>query len=50
MPSNFRSQQSATIIAFPVRQRAAAVPQQSQQDEIEERRWQLEWERRNIQD
>jgi hypothetical protein len=50
MSSTSRSQHSATIIAFPVRQRAAAVPQPSQQDDLEERRWQLEWERRNVQD
>ena len=50
MPNN-SSQQSATIIAFPIRHRAAATVQPLQQEiDWEERRWQLEWERRNIQD
>jgi hypothetical protein len=50
MSSN-RSQQSATIIAFPVRRRAAVAVQESQHAiDLDERRWQLEWERRNIQD
>jgi hypothetical protein len=51
MTNNSRSQQSATIIPFPLHHRAATIPQQSQQEmDCEELRWQLEWERRNIQD
>jgi hypothetical protein len=51
MPNTSRSQLSATIIPFPVARRAAPVPQRSQQEmDLDERRWQLEWERRNIQD
>ena len=51
MTSHLRSQQSATIIAFPGNRSAAVASQQSQHEiDMEERRWQLEWERRNIQD
>jgi hypothetical protein len=48
MSSHSRSQQSATIIAFPGSHRSAAVASQQSQHEVdmEERRW----ERRNIQD
>jgi hypothetical protein len=50
MPNN-SNQQSATIIAFPIRYRAVAAVQPAQQEiDWEERRWQLEWERRNVQD
>jgi hypothetical protein len=50
MPNN-SSPQSATIIAFPVRGRAVQQQQQQQQQiDWDERRWQLEWERRNVQD
>ena len=50
MSSNSHRQQSATIIAFPIRHRAAAAQEPQQSIDMDERRWQLEWERRNIQD
>jgi hypothetical protein len=50
MRSNSYRQQSATIIAFPVRNRPAAAQESQQSIDLDERRWQLEWERRNIQD
>jgi hypothetical protein len=49
MTSNSRSQQSATIIPFPVQYQGPASTQQSQ-DDLQERRWQMEWERRNVED
>ena len=50
MTSKSHSPQSATIIPFPMQHRAGATAHEPQQDDLEERRWQMEWERRNVED